>query len=63
MSTEGKESGATSADGPYVHNPEIREGNKDVGVLQAPRQYVADIRLSFDTIAARHQPINARNQR
>ena len=36
-----------------VDNPEIREGNKDVGVLQAPRQYVSDIRLSFDTSGRR----------
>ena len=46
-----------------IDKPEIREGNKDVGVLQTPLQYVPDIRLSFDTIAARHQPISARNQR
>ena len=40
-----------------VEKPEIREGNKDVGVLQTPLQYVPDIRLSFDTIAALHPPM------
>ena len=34
-----------------VDNPEIREGNKDVGVLQAPRQYVPVIPLSSNIIA------------
>ena len=60
MSTEGKETGATSADDFKI---ESFNGSVDVGVLQAPPQYAPAIPLHEILAEVGRQPISAQNQR